>query len=628
MTDALIPIAGRQGHGDSHAVARVASAAVAALALSVLVGWWLEQPTLQSGFGGVVAMNPMTAVAFILASTSLALQLPAHPTPRWRRLGRLCAVVVALIAALCLTRVLGAWDLGLDRVLFREQLARAGGTHPNRMAPNTAAAFLLVGLALLTLDHRTERGWRPAEVLALIAWVLGFTAVAGYVYRSGVLYSIGAFIPMAANTALGFLVLSSGVLCARPRQGLAALVFGRGAGALMIRRVLPAAIVVPLVLGWLRLEGERAGLYDPAGGVAGMVAATTLILALLVWRCAVELDRADAARGAAEQRLRELNERLETRVVDRTQDLKLTNEELRREAGQRRLAQEELRETADELRAIFDASPLAICSLTRDGQVRSWNRAAEQLFGWSAAEAVGRPLANIPADLAGEYQALRERVLAGSPFTNHETRRVHKDGHELDVSISTAALRDASGVAQGLVAVYMDVGGRKALEAQLRQAQKMEAVGRLAGGVAHDFNNMLSVILGNSGLLLDDLDARRPACEPTSVEIREAGDAGGQPHPAAPGLQPAAGAAAAGRSISTRSSREMQPMLRRLLGGEHRRSRRACATASAAVHADRSQLEQVMLNLVVNARDAMPSGGRLLIETADVSSTTRIRAPT
>jgi two-component system cell cycle sensor histidine kinase/response regulator CckA len=592
MTEATLPTALGQRHDSTRALSRLASVAVLALALSVLVGWWLEHPTLRSGVAGLVAMNPATAIAFILSSASLRL-LADSPPPRSRRLARFCAAVVVLLALLCLSRLFTPWDLGLDRLLFADQLAGAGGGRPNRMAPNTALNFLLLGTALLFLDQRTRQGWRPAEGLALVAGGFGLFAVAGYVYGSSVLYGVGAFIPMAVNTAVGFLILSVGVLCARPGEGLPALLLGPGAGALLARRILPAALIVPLVLGWLRLEGEKVGLYDAAGGVSFMVTATTVILAALVWRCAVELDRSDLARSRAERTLRDLNESLEARVAERTDKLERLN---------------------DELRALFDASPLAICSITRDGRVRSWNPAAEQLFGWRADEVIGRPLPNVPADLLDEFHALRKRVLAGNPFTNYETRRTRKDGRHIDVSISTAPLHDAPGATSGLVAVYMDIGSRKSLESQLRQAQKMEAVGRLAGGVAHDFNNMLTVIQTSAEFLLEDLEGTDPR-RGDAAAIRDTAERAGRltgqllAFSRQQVLQP--------QVVDLNSVvADLEPMLRRVVEENIIVQTRLHAGLDR-VRADRSQLEQVVLNLVVNARDAMPQGGRLLIETAN-----------
>jgi PAS domain S-box-containing protein len=580
-------------HEQCRVAARSAGVALVLIAGSVLAGWWTGDARLKSGMPGFVAMNPVTAINFILAGFALCL-LVTEPVPlRRRRAAQAAAACLVLLALLCLSRLYTPWDLGVDRLLFPGQVALPHGGLPNRMAPNTGLNFVLLGSALLLLDYRTRRGRRPAEGLASVAGVTAFFAAAGYVYGSSLLYGIGAFIPMAVNTAVGFLVLSAGILCARPGDGFPALFMSSGAAGMLARRLLPAAFLVPLVLGWLRLGGQEAGLYDSAGGVALTVTGTTVIIALLVWRSAVALDRSDAARSRAERSLRELNEHLELRVAERT---------------------EEVRRAGDELRALFEASPLAICGLDPDGRVRSWNRAAEELFGWSADEVIGTA-ANVPADLREEFEGLRARVLAGGTLANFETRGSSKDGRAVEVSVSAAALRDRNGTASGVVLVYADVSARKTLEAQLRQAQKMEAVGRLAGGVAHDFNNILTVIRAAAEFLLTDLDeddARRS----DAAEIRDAANR----------------AAALTRQLLAFSRQQvlqmrvvdlnavvtgLEPMVRRVLEANIAVVTRLQAGLNL-VRADPHQLDQVILNLVVNARDAMPEGGTLLIETANV----------
>jgi two-component system, cell cycle sensor histidine kinase and response regulator CckA len=579
----------------SRAFSRCAACAVGALGVSALVGWWLNRALLMSVAAGFVAMNPVTAVEFILAGVALYLLRDQDSMPSSAgAAGRMIAATVVALAVLCLSRLYTPWDLGVDRLLFRDQVAQVIGGFPNRMAPNTGLSLVLLGTALGLLDYRAPGDWRPAYGLAAVAGGLGLAAAVGYAYNSSALYGVGAFIPMALNTAVGILALAAGVFCARPRGGLPAVALGSGPGGVLARRLLPATLFVPLVLGWLYLKGHEAGIFDPAGGIALLSAATTLIVAVLIWQAAVSLNRSDLARRRAEENLQALNGDLEARVAQRTT---------------------ELRQATAELQALFDASPLAICSVTLDGEVRSWNRAAERLFGWRADEVVGRPLPTIPPHLLGEHRGLRERALSGNPFTDVETKRLHRDGRLLDVSISTAALYDAAGVTHGVVAVYVDVSDRKALEAQLHQAQKMEAIARLAGGVAHDFNNVLTVIHTVSELLVADLpgdDGRRA----DAAEIRDAAGRG----------------AALTRQLLAFSRRQvlrprsvnvnrvvmnLEPMTRRLVEESVSLVTRLAPDVDR-IKVDPGQLEQVLLNLVVNARDAMPLGGTLLIQTANV----------
>jgi hypothetical protein len=128
MTESTLPALGPPRRpGRSHRFSEVAGLAVMVLALSVLAGWWLELPGLRSGIAGRVAMNPLTAIAFLLASLSLRLQLTDLPAPPFSRaLARLSAATVVVLALLCLSRLFTSWDLGLDRLLFADQLAQAG----------------------------------------------------------------------------------------------------------------------------------------------------------------------------------------------------------------------------------------------------------------------------------------------------------------------------------------------------------------------------------------------------------------------------------------------------------------------------------------------------------------------
>ncbi|HUR94601.1 MAG TPA: PAS domain S-box protein [Gemmatimonadales bacterium] len=290
--------------------------------------------------------------------------------------------------------------------------------------------------------------------------------------------------------------------------------------------------------------------------------------------------------------------------------------------GQRQ-HEELVRSTRDHLEALVQASPLAIVALAAGGEVLSWNRAAEVMFGWTAAEAVGRRLVCVPADKQGEFDHFRSQVLQGTSFTGRETVRVRKDGTRIDVSISTAALHDAEGRAGGLVAMYTDISGRKRAEEalrhsqeQLRQAQKMEAVGRLAGGVAHDFNNLLSAILSYSEMVLADLPAQHESREDVE-QIRQAGSRAAEltqqllAFSRRQLLQP--------RTINLNTVvGSVDRMLRRVIG-EDIELRTVLAPDLGHTRADAGQLEQVLMNLCVNARDAMPSGGTLTILTANAA---------
>jgi signal transduction histidine kinase/CheY-like chemotaxis protein len=292
---------------------RVASILAVLVGCMVLVGWTLDVGVLQHVLPGLVAMNPITAAAFILAGVSAWLLQEERVRPRVRRIARACALVVALLGSLKLLQMLVGLEFGVDQLLFAKKLeAEAASTgFPNRMAPNTALNFLLLGGALFFLDSRTPRGRWPAQYLALAVVGISVPALVGYLYGVTYLYGIASSVPMALHTALTFVVLSVGLLCARPRRGLMAVVTSRNLGGVVARRLLPAAILVPLLLGWFRLRGEQVGLYGTELGVSLITVANMAVIAALVWWSARLIYRIDRERRRAAEEMRVARERAE-----------------------------------------------------------------------------------------------------------------------------------------------------------------------------------------------------------------------------------------------------------------------------------------------------------------------------
>ena len=274
-------------------VAGAASVAVAVVCGAVLLGWALDVEALKKVLPGKVAMNPGgTALGFLLAAASLWLQRAGRATGWTRRAALGCAGCVALGAAFRLGGYWFDWDFGPDGWLFPGKLAAYD--IPNRMAPNTAVNLLLVGLALLFLDARVGHSFRPAEPLALGAALVALLALVGYAYSAASLTGLESFIPMAPVTALTSAAVGLGVLCARPADGIMAVVSGGGAGGLMARRLLPAAVVIPAALGWLRLLAQQAGVVDQVMGLSLFAVSNVVTFTALIWWSAASLNRTDA----------------------------------------------------------------------------------------------------------------------------------------------------------------------------------------------------------------------------------------------------------------------------------------------------------------------------------------------
>jgi two-component system, chemotaxis family, CheB/CheR fusion protein len=258
---------------------------------------------------------------------------------------------------------------------------------------------------------------------------------------------------------------------------------------------------------------------------------------------------------------------------------------------------------AAQLRAIVESSEDAIISKDLDGVIRSWNRAAAQIFGYTAEEAIGRPMTMLLApDRRHEESDILERIRHGGQVKALETVRVRKDGKPIHVSITVSPVRDPEGVIVGVSHIARDITERKEFEEQLRQTQKLESLGVLAGGLAHDFNNLLTGIVGNASLAMEDpgdpaeaherLSAILQASERAALLIRQMLAYAGKGQFVIEPLDLSA------------QVREIVPLLRtsipKLVELELR-----LADGLPPVEADRAQIQQLIMNLALNGAEAM-----------------------
>jgi two-component system cell cycle sensor histidine kinase/response regulator CckA len=266
------------------------------------------------------------------------------------------------------------------------------------------------------------------------------------------------------------------------------------------------------------------------------------------------------------------------------------------------------------LSQIVEHSHDAIISAALDGVITTWNPSAERILGWKAQEIIGRSAELFtPADRMIEMRQCLELASQGKRKDTFESVRLRRDGSIVEVAISGSPIFDASGAIVGISAIIRDITAQKRMAAQLQHAQRLESVGRLAGGVAHDFNNLLMAITGYAELIRMDL----PEDAPQQEDIRALLSSTER------GARLTRQLLAFGRRQVLHPVpldlnvvlRDMEGVLRPLAGGDVTMRIRP-SVQPANVMADRAQLEQVVVNLVANARDAMPRGGVLDIETS------------
>jgi signal transduction histidine kinase len=298
----------------------------------VLVGWLFDIPSLKSVLPGFVTMKANTAVGFVLAGLSLALLGCAARSVWVRQLSRVCACATALLGILTLSQYLFGMDFGIDQLLFREAAGAVGTLSLGRMAPMTAINFLLLGCALFLAGFR--RTIPAAQRLVLVTGLMGMLPLAGYMYSATELFGIGTYTQMAVHTAVLFILLSLGVLLLHPTEGLMRTVTSDTVGGWLLRRLAPFVVGIPLVLGWLRVQGEQRGIFNGPFGVALMMMTMMLILTGLIWWTARALNRLDAVRQQ-EYKAREYAEsiitekkKLEREIMKARDTAEATNKEL------------------------------------------------------------------------------------------------------------------------------------------------------------------------------------------------------------------------------------------------------------------------------------------------------------
>ncbi len=273
----------------------------------------------------------------------------------------------------------------------------------------------------------------------------------------------------------------------------------------------------------------------------------------------------------------------------------------------RKQAEEALRESEGKYRTVLEANPDAVVVYDIEGNVIYFNPAFTRIFGWTLEERIGKKMdVFVPEEAWRETKMMIKKVLAGERFSGIETHRYNQKGEIIPVSISGAIYKDQNGKPIGSVINLRDITEQKKLESQLQQSQKMEAIGTLAGGIAHDINNILGIILGNTELAMDDI----PDWNPARLNLEEARIASLRAKDIVRQLL----------SFARKTEMEKKPTNIIPIVKESFKLLRSSIPTSIEIRqniskdvdtilADSTQINQILINLCTNADHAMPDGG-------------------
>ncbi|QLE56194.1 PAS domain S-box protein [Nostoc sp. TCL26-01] len=431
-------------------VARLVSAIAVFFGSLVLVGWWLNIEILKRGlFGDYPPVKLSAALGFVLCGITLWLLVRKQtPEPRLnlaqdfkkklrfiddQLISGVCAIAVTVMAGLTLGLYLFAWHNGMNQ-LFCSQLSLCSSI----MRINTAVNFFLISIALLLLIYpQNHRSYWYAQILTLVASVIALQVVVGYAYKVKFFYTNSPNVTsMTLQTALLFILLCIGILFGRAEQGLMKILTGNSYGSMNARRLLLAAIIVPFLLGWLILQGQRIGKYGTAFAVSVFAVLLIVIFAIIIWQNAVVIELL---------------------------------------SQQRDRAQASLRAYEQKLKSFVDANVIGILFGDIYGGIQQANDAFLAMIGYSQEDLLAGRLSwqNITPP---EYLYLDERSIAEAQAdikgacTPYEKEYIHKDGSRVPVLVGYVLLGENR---EESVAFILDLSERK--QAQTEQ-QKLVAI--------------------------------------------------------------------------------------------------------------------------------------------------------
>jgi PAS domain S-box-containing protein len=579
----LVPVA--------RTVSRVAGAGAVLLGLVQLALWALGVPARWAA-EGAITMKTNLALAHVLAGAALVLLGARAATSRRRAVAAAAAAVVLALGALTLAEHLLRIDLGIDQLLASEPPGAPGTAAPNRMGPPAAATLVLLGSGLLLLAARR----RGSALLGAIAFCVVLTPAVGLLYGVLPLRGVPTLTGIAAPSILGLLLLASG-LAAAPNAAAPSLLWRADPGGVLLRRMAIPAVLIPVALGYLRLEGERSGLYGTSVGTGLFAVSLASTFLLLLWRSASRLSASSAERLRAEDA--------------------------------RRATEERARAQAVELEAVLNCVADGVIVYDREGRTVHSTPSAEAILGVPlrertrpVRERIGEQYEIVAEDgrTLGPEEMAAVRAAVGGETIRGEVVRIRTAGREPRWIRMNATPLLLNGAHTGAVLSFTDITERKRGEEALRDANERlrEADRRkdeFLGVLSHELRNPLAPIR-NALTVLDRADPGGAQAERARAVLKR------QVAHLARLVDDLLDVTRVARGkIHLRRADLDLAGLARHVAEDHRALLQAAGIAfevrlpgePVAVHADEARITQIIGNLLQNAAKFTGEGGRVTL---------------
>ncbi len=390
-----------------------------------IIGWAFDIGVLKTPGSGFSTVKANTVFSFLLIGISIWLLQEKRINPRNLLIARILSLIILSIGSFTLFEYVSGINIGIDQILFQEPSGAFQTVALNRMSLLAASSFSLIGISLLTIDINKNKDLQFFQLLTIFVGAVSFFVVLGYFYQTSIYPIRNTTVPSPYGSAI-LIVIVLAILTSRPVKGFMELLTSDRIGGVFGRRIIPGIIIIPLLLGWFRLLGEKSGLYDAEFGTAITIFSTILLLIVLIWLSIRYIDTIDIRRLAAEENIKR-----QADLIDLTHD--------------------------------------AIFVRNMDDEITFWNKGSKETYGWNNEEALGKVTHKLlHAVYPKPLDEIQRDVLS---YGQWDGELIHKkrDGTSIVVLSRWSLQKDERGRPLGFLEINTDITKRKEAQEKLKE---------------------------------------------------------------------------------------------------------------------------------------------------------------